>query len=107
MRSPWKKNDLAFIVMFDDEAEFTTMTTNERGTVQCCIFPREDVDPFVESDNQSLIKSVTVLVRKCNWIFTQRKPAVGDQIKLPNNDKYKVATIDEEQNWYRLTGRSC
>lgn len=107
MRSAWKNNDLAFNTMFDDEAEFTIMTTNERGTVQCCVFPREVVDPFVDSDNQSLIKSLTVLVRKSDWVFRQRQPNIGDQIKLPNNDTYKISTIDDEQNWYRLTGRSC
>lgn len=105
MNNPWKCTDAAFDVMFSDEAEFTTIKTDETSTLECCVFPREDVDPFADSDNQSLIKAATILVRKRDWTF-DAKPSVGDQVLMPNGDKYKVASIDMEQNWYRLNGRS-
>ncbi len=78
MNNPWKCTDAAFDVMFSDEAEFTTIKTNEKSTLECCVFPREDVDPFVDSDNQSLIKSATILVRRRDWTFTTKQPSVGD-----------------------------
>lgn len=103
--SPWKCNDSAFDVMFSDEAEFL-LVDNEKSTVRCCVFPKEDVDPFVDSDNESMIMSATVLVKKCDWHFLNTRPSVGDQIRLPNGDKYKVVTVEAEQNWWKLNGRS-
>ena len=106
MNNPWKNTDAAFDVMFSDEVEYTTIKTNETSILVCCVFPREDVDPFADSDNESLIKAVTILVRQKDWPFTTKRPATGDQVLLVGGDKYKIATIDTEQNWYRLTGRS-
>ena len=105
MSNPWKDTDAAFDVMFSDEAQFTTIKTNETSTLRCCVFPREDVDPFADSDNVSTIKAATVLVRKSDWTFNAA-PSIGDQVLTPNGDKYKVSSIDMEQNWYRLNGRS-
>lgn len=106
MTNPWKNSDAAFDVMFCDEVEYTTIKSNETSILECCVFPREDVDPFADSDNESLIKAVTFLVRQKDWHFTANRPATGDQVLMPNGDIYKIATIDVEQNWYRLTGRS-
>lgn len=78
MNNPWTNSDAAFDVMFTDEVEFTTVKTNETSTLECCVFPREDVDPFVDSDNESTIKAATILVRKRDWTFTTNRPAVGD-----------------------------
>lgn len=105
MSNPWTNTDEAFGVMFSDEAQFTTIKTNETSTLSCCVFPREDVDPFADGDNESLIRAATILVRKDDWTFAAT-PSVGDQVLMPNGDKYKVASIDLEQNWYRLNGRS-
>lgn len=102
--NPWNSCGEAFSVMFSDEAEFIT-SKGERGSLYCCLFPKEDVDPFVESDADSIIKSVSVLVKKCDWHF-RTKPAIGDQVKICNDGKYKVMDVEDEQNWYRLTARS-
>ena len=92
--------------MFDDVAEFTLAKSNERGTIHCCVFPKEEVDPFVESDNESLIMAATVLVKKCDWHFTTDRPAIGDKVKLPNGDVYKIYNVTPEQNWFKLDTRS-
>lgn len=104
-KSPWQCNDEAFEIMFSDNAEFS-LVSGERATLQCCVFPKEDVDPFAESDNESTIMSATILVKKSDWCFSVKAPSVGDKITLPNGDKYKITTIKNEQNWYRLEGRS-
>lgn len=80
-KSPWRGDGGAFDVMFDDEAEFR-LEDGRRSTVKCCVFPMETVDPFADSDNESAIKSVSVLVRHCDWHFVEKKPSVGDQIAL-------------------------
>jgi len=77
MSNPWKDTDEAFDVMFSDEAQFTSIKTNETSTLSCCVFPREDIDPFADGDNESMIRAATILVRKDVWNFTA-KPSVGD-----------------------------
>ena len=104
-KSPWKGNRRAFDVMFDDEAEFC-LEDGRRSTVKCCVFPTESVDPFADSDNESAIKSVSVLVRRGDWFLFDEKPPVGAQITLPNGDTYKVQEATLEQDWWRVTGRS-
>lgn len=94
--SPWKCDRAAFDVMFSDEAEFTINKTGERGTLKCCAFPNEDTDPFADSDNVSFVMSMSVLVKKSDWHFHADKPSIGDTIRLPNGDKYKVQTISAE-----------
>ena len=104
--SPWYSNDAAFDVMFSDEAEMVLASDGERGTVKCCVFPKEEVDPFIESDNESAVMQATLLMKKCDWHFLNKKPNVGDQFKLANGDKYKIFSIEAEQNWWKLNGRS-
>ena len=77
MSNPWKDTDEAFDVMFSDEAQFTSIKTNETSTLSCCVFPREDIDPFADGDNESMIRAATILVRKDVWNLTA-KPSVGD-----------------------------
>ena len=103
-KNPWFLDE-AFDVMFSEDAEFTASAVGMRATLKCCVFPREDVDPFAERDNVSEIKSVSVLMKKRAWTLTDR-PAVGDKIKLANGDKYKILAVADEQNWWRITGRS-
>ena len=77
-KSPWYSNEAAFDAMFSDKAEITLIKNGERGTIDCCVFPKEEVDPFVEGDNESLIMMATVLVKKCDWHFSVVRPSVGD-----------------------------
>jgi hypothetical protein len=71
MKTPWNSDIKAFEIMFSDEAEYTASVKGEKGTIECCVFPVETVDPFADSDSDSKIKSVSVLVRKHDWYFTQ------------------------------------
>ena len=77
MTNPWIDTDEAFDVMFSDEVEFTTVKTHETSALTCSVFPKEDIDPFADSDNESMIKSVTILIRKDDWTFSA-VPSIGD-----------------------------
>lgn len=104
-KSPWEDDD-AFDAMFEDVATFHTVKTTETKTLRCCIFPIETVDPFAESDSESDVKRISVLARKDEWDFNQKSPSVGDSIELRNGERYKVAEVRDEQNWWRTTARS-
>jgi len=104
--NPWTCDDAAYGVMFSDEAEFSLIKDGSRGTVRCCVFPREETDPFADSDNESLVAAASVLVRKGDWHFAAPRPSVGDEIRLPCGDVYKVQSVQQEQNWWTLKGRS-
>ena len=105
--SPWNDNDAAFGPMFSEVAVFTLDSSELSGNVKCCAFPKEDIDPFADSDNISDIKSVTLLVKKSDWNFTNRaKPNVGDKFTLSNGEKYKIYTATPEQSWWNIIGRS-
>lgn len=103
MTNPWYCNDAAFEVMFSDTAEIKTKT--ERGTVKCCVFPIEDVDPFIDTDTETKIKRISILLKKKNW-FCGTRPSIGDRITLPNGEQFKLSEINDEQNWYKMTARS-
>lgn len=102
MKNPWICNDSAFTAMFSDVVEYSTQS--ERGTIKCCIFPVEAIDPFLDSDSASDIKSITILIKKPNYYFRQ-KPSIGDKIKTPET-KFNVVKIDDEQSWYKIFGRT-
>ncbi len=108
MNNPWKDIDAAFGPMFCDEATFVLNANAQlSGTIDCCAFPLEDVDPFAEGDNISDIRAVTLLIKKSAWNFTNStKPSVGDKFTLTDGEKYKVYSIVPEQDWWKLIGRS-
>ena len=62
MKSPWHDIDCAFDPMFTEAAEFVT-SAGRHGTVPCCVFPIEDIDPFAETDTASAVKRVKRSVR--------------------------------------------
>lgn len=108
MSNPWKDNDAAFSVMFSDTATFVLNANSQlSGTIDCCAFPMESIDPFAEGDNVSEVRSVTLLVRKSDWTFTNStKPSTGDKFTLDDGLNYRVSTVMPEQNWWKIVGRS-
>lgn len=107
MTNPWTENDAAFGPMFCDEVAYTLGSdSTQSGTIRCCAFPMEDVDPFAESDNVSDIRAVTLLVNKADWTFADNaKPSVGDRF-THDGERYRVYQVTPEQSWWRLIGRS-
>ena len=104
MNNPWNNFD-AFSPMFCDKVEITLKANNQKFTVNACTFPLEQVDPFVENSNESLIKLVTVLL--CKKCFPKDlKPKVGDTITLENGEKYNISEITDEQTWWKCLSRS-
>lgn len=106
MKNPWNNDFGAFEIMFDDAAEYAAEGCGEKGTIRCCVFPVENVDPFADVDSDSDVKRVSVLVQKPRWYFKQERPRVGDVVTMPCGEKYRVAEVDDEQNWWRILGRS-
>lgn len=67
----------------------------------------ESVDPFAEGDNESEVRSVTLLVRKADWTLSgSSKPSTGDKFTLEDGLSYRVNTVVPEQNWWKIVGRS-
>jgi len=106
MISPFANIESAFAPMFTEAAEFTT-SSGIRGTVPCCVFPIEAVDPFVETDVANDVRRANILVRKCDWITLKEEPKVGDSVTTPDTKRWKIETFDIEQDWYRLGVRSA
>ena len=106
MKNPWNNNDLAFAPMFSEEATIVLNSNSQlSGTVECCAFPMEDVDPFADGDNISETRAVTMLVKKSDWLLSS-KPCVGDKFTLEDGENYKVYSVVPEQSWWKLIGRS-
>lgn len=91
--------------MFGEAAQFVT-TSNQRGTVNCCIFPIEEVDPFAETDTASDVKRANILVRKKDWLSFKETPAVGNLVITPDGRKWKIEQEDLEQDWWSIKVRS-
>jgi len=105
MNNPWTNNELAYAPMFCDSVTFV-LGAQLSGIIQCSVFPMEDVEPFADGDNISDIRSVTLLVKKSDWNFTNRtKPEVGDKF-IMDGDNFKIYSIVPEQSWWKLIGRS-
>jgi hypothetical protein len=106
MKNPWNSNDLAFAPMFSEEATIVLNSNSQlSGTVECCAFPMEDVDPFADGDNVSETRAVTMLVKKSDWKLSS-KPVVGDKFDIGDGENYKVYSVVPEQSWWKLIGRS-
>jgi len=102
MKSPWDISE-AFEPMFDDQIAVTR--NGVRYPVKACVFPIEQVDPFVDSDYQNDVKLISALIRK-RGIPKGWKPQVGDEVQLANGEKYKASEIEDEQIWFKMTARS-
>lgn len=105
--NPWK-NDEAFLPMFCDSVEISRKN-GTRCTVDSCVFPLEDTDPFFDNnDPDSRIKTMNVLVQKTVWNenFGKEKPEIGAKVKTVFGEEYGIAEVVQEQNWYRLFCRS-
>ncbi len=106
MKSPFKDIADAFAPMFTEAAEFVT-ASGIRGTVPCCTFPIEAVDPFVETDIANDVRRAHILVRKRDWMSFSEEPQIGDAVTTPDAKTWKIETFDIGQDWYRLGVRSA
>lgn len=105
MKSPYIGIDDAFAPMFTEVVEYTT-STGVKGTVPCCFFPIEEVDPFVETDIDNETRRANILIRRKDWLAYSDEPKVGNSVSTPDGRKWKVETYDLEQDWYKLGVRS-
>lgn len=105
MKNPWNVFE-AFQPMFCDKVEIILKPDSLKYTVDACVFPMEQVDPFVEVSNESNIKLMTVLL--CKKCFPKNlKPKVGDSVLFENGEKYNISEISDEQTWWKCVTRSA
>ncbi len=102
MESPWNIEE-AFEPMFDEAVEITL--PDRRFTIKACVFPVEQVDPFVEEDYDNKVKLVNILIRK-RCYPDSLKPGVGDKVSLEDGTQYKICEVRTEQTWFIATARS-
>ena len=91
--------------MFTEAAEFVT-SAGRHGTVPCCVFPIEDIDPFAETDTASAVKRVKIVVRRADWLSFAEAPEIGNTVRTPDGKAWKVESSDMEQDWWSLQARS-
>lgn len=107
-KNPWR-DDGAFDDMFCDVVEISGTRDGSpfQTSLDACVFPREDVDPFVESSAESDVRKIDVLVRVRDADRSGAyRPQLGDVVEREGGDKWKVCGVEKEQNWYRITARS-
>lgn len=106
MENPWIIED-AFKPMFCDVVEFACVREGRknRSSVRACVFPVEDVDPFVDSDVENNLKKIHVIVKKLSMDALGVVPKVGDVFKMANCESYGITSV-ELQHWdYVITAR--
>lgn len=106
MKSPYIGIDDAFAPMFTEQAQFSTKT-GYTGTMECCVFPIETVDPFAETDISTDVKRANILVTKKDWGVLPEKPSIGDSITTIDGKNWNIEMVEDEQDWFRLEVRSA
>ena len=91
--------------MFTEAAEFNT-STGQRGTIPCCVFPIEDVDPFADTDTASTVKRIKIVIRRADWLSFADAPEIGNMVKTGDGKTWKIESSDMEQNWWSVKARS-
>ena len=103
-KDPWRDCTDAFGPMFSDEVVFRARQGASQGyPVMACAFTEEQVDPFVEHDNESPVRLLTVLVPKREW-KNPRPIQVGDTVEA-HCSLWNVGEVEEEQDWYKVRAR--
>lgn len=106
--NPFNKLDESFQDLFMDTIGISCNRPNgkiERTSVNSCVFPIEEVEPFSHADEDTDIKRMTILIMKKDWTFNEPMK-IGDDIILDNNTKLKVSSVDVEHSWFKIIARS-
>lgn len=105
MTNPWRESK-PFDDMFVDEIQLSG--TNGQLSCNACVFPIEDVDPFIESTNTTSIRQINVLVRLADLssaLSSYGRPSIGDYIAY-GDFNWSVSDVEKEQTWYKMIARS-
>lgn len=97
MSNPWNIDE-PFIDMFTDCISVKSQHIN------ACVFPIIEAELMSDEDYDTSIKSYSILIMK--ECLGNIKLNVGDKIQLENGSKLKVISCDDEQNWFKVIGRT-
>ena len=108
MNNPWLIDD-AFDVMFSETVQLniTRNGMTYSTPLDACVFPIEDVDPFVDSDTDNETKRISVILRiEDVRNALNDKPQLQDTIKLIDDSVWGICEVKAEQSWYKVIARS-
>lgn len=100
-------NDIndAFLPFFDNTIAIKGIRPDNQEiftSLQASIFPVEDVDPFSDSDIETDLKKIEILVDTIYF----GKIQVGDEITTEYNEKYKVTKVEKTLDFTKISARS-
>lgn len=103
----FKNFDDAFAPMFDDVISLES--NGIRTSVNACVFPPEDVDPFSDVDATTDLKRINILIKKpdeASHDFNVKiQPKIGDTIVLEDNSKWNITKCSFSQSEYQIEAR--
>ena len=111
MDNPWTMTK-PFEAMFTDVVEISGARPRGcsfRGSFTSCVYPVEDDEPFSETDAETSLKRITLLVIKRGSLGWNKSypPQIGDQVVLENGSKWKVSNVDDRLDWFEVRAKSC
>lgn len=111
MTDPWEIL-LPYDAMFTDSVVICGVRPEGRSfrsLFTACVFPPEKEDPFAETDADTKVERLTLLVRKKGEHGWTRRtpPQTGDGVKTADGRNYRVSRVAETVNWYELEAKSC
>ena len=108
-RNPWTQFE-AFEPMLTDYVSFVGNrgSTQLQTTIQVCLFPIENADPLLDIDVESAVKMVSIVAKEDSFMSYDKnlKPQVGDMFITENDEKYKVTSVQRNNGFYDIIGRS-
>lgn len=105
IKSPFKNIDDAFMPFFDTLISIKGIRADNDciyTSLQASVFPVEDIEPFCDTDIDTEIKKIQIIVDKIYF----GKIQVGDEITTEENEKYKVCKVENVLGVTRLEARS-
>lgn len=105
IKSPFKNIDDAFKPFFDTLISIKGIRADNDyifTSLQASVFPIEDIDPFSDTDIDTEIKKIQIIVDKIYF----GKIQVGDEITTEENEKFKVSKVEKTLDFTRIEARS-
>lgn len=92
--------------MFLDVIEISSKRKSDynKTSLNACVFPIETVEPFIDTDTQSEVKHICVVIHKSDWPF-KNLMAIGDTITEFDSTTWKITDVSLEQDDIKITAR--
>lgn len=95
MKNPWKNNELAFSVMYDEKVVIE-LKDGSRLPVEAMVCTDNTADPFNEEMIDSDREDIAILVKEDCWEVVLSQVKRGDAVVrpcMPTNGKYAVSSV--------------